>query len=208
MEEVHFNPIELHSLHANIVDLGKKRKLIDEQLSSPIRKLNFREGSPGSEQSSNFSGEPVASDILQALHQDSEMDSNSFLDESEGAPSANSKRDISEVYASDESSTSSESCSSNYTHRESLHSVVHRGSKKVDNGETKSPIIDEFGYEAELKELLETDPEDLMLYSNGLSSDMFVLSSGRWKIKPDAQAEARKPTIDQEFEEYFSSLML
>lgn len=251
MEEIHPNPLELHSfivdqvLHANLVDPSKKRKLIDTQLSLPIRKLNFREESPGSEESSNYSGEPVADDVLQALftkasgnlHQDdemlqpdSEMDSNSFLEESEGTVSEStevkseteiskmstynhvkSKRDISEVYACEEASSSSGSFSSNYTKDVSC-SIDHRRVKMVDNKEKKLPVIDdqhlEFGYDAELKELLNTEPEDLMLYSNGMSSDLFVLSSGRWKIKQDTQAAIRKPTIDQEFEEYFSSLML
>uniref|UniRef100_A0A7N0RHP0 Uncharacterized protein n=1 Tax=Kalanchoe fedtschenkoi TaxID=63787 RepID=A0A7N0RHP0_KALFE len=53
------------------------------------------------------------------------------------------------------------------------------------------------------------DLEDL-LYSNcsEVNPNMFVLSSGRWVINQDAQSVTRKPTIDQEFEQYFSALML
>lgn len=50
--------------------------------------------------------------------------------------------------------------------------------------------------------------EDI-LYSNGpLNPNMYVLSSGRWSVNQDSQPGKRKPTIDQEFEQYFSGLML
>uniref|UniRef100_A0A7N0U4G8 Uncharacterized protein n=1 Tax=Kalanchoe fedtschenkoi TaxID=63787 RepID=A0A7N0U4G8_KALFE len=53
------------------------------------------------------------------------------------------------------------------------------------------------------------DLEDL-LHSNcsKVNPNMFVLSSGRWVINQDAQYVTQKPTIDQEFEQYFSTLML
>ncbi|KAJ8631757.1 hypothetical protein MRB53_025080 [Persea americana] len=50
--------------------------------------------------------------------------------------------------------------------------------------------------------------EEMMLYSNDVPSNLYVLSSGRWSVGPDARLSARKPTIDQEFEQYFSTLML
>ncbi|XP_047329746.1 protein FAR-RED ELONGATED HYPOCOTYL 1-like [Impatiens glandulifera] len=53
--------------------------------------------------------------------------------------------------------------------------------------------------------------EDFM-YSNvdDESSSDFVLSTGRWNINQKNSQEGliKKPTIDQEFEEYFSMLML
>ncbi|KAI4354518.1 hypothetical protein L6164_003371 [Bauhinia variegata] len=49
--------------------------------------------------------------------------------------------------------------------------------------------------------------EDI-LFANGVNTNMYVLSSGRWSINQEAQSSARPPTIDQEFEEYFSMLML
>lgn len=46
-------------------------------------------------------------------------------------------------------------------------------------------------------------------FSNGVNPNMYVLSSGRWSVvNQDAQSGNRKPTIDQEFEQYFSKLML
>ncbi|XP_072960642.1 uncharacterized protein [Typha angustifolia] len=50
--------------------------------------------------------------------------------------------------------------------------------------------------------------EDVMLYSNCPLPNAFPLSSGLWSTRQDARLGARKPTIDQEFEQYFSMLML
>lgn len=47
-----------------------------------------------------------------------------------------------------------------------------------------------------------------MPYSSGMKPNNYVLSSGRWSVNQDAQIGTRKPTIDQEFEQYFSMLML
>ncbi|XP_020219052.1 uncharacterized protein LOC109802184 [Cajanus cajan] len=45
-------------------------------------------------------------------------------------------------------------------------------------------------------------------FSQGENSNMYVLSSGRWNLNKEAQSSTRPPTIDQEFEQYFSMLML
>ncbi|KAL0309873.1 UNVERIFIED_CONTAM: protein FAR-RED ELONGATED HYPOCOTYL 1, partial [Sesamum radiatum] len=47
-----------------------------------------------------------------------------------------------------------------------------------------------------------------LLYSNGVAPINYVLSSGRWSVAQDTQPGTRKLTIDKEFEQYFSSLML
>ncbi|KAK7255782.1 hypothetical protein RIF29_29201 [Crotalaria pallida] len=46
------------------------------------------------------------------------------------------------------------------------------------------------------------------LFSNGVNPNTYVLSSGRWNVDQEAQSSTRPPTIDQEFEQYFSMLML
>ncbi|XP_048138227.1 protein FAR-RED-ELONGATED HYPOCOTYL 1-LIKE isoform X2 [Rhodamnia argentea] len=46
------------------------------------------------------------------------------------------------------------------------------------------------------------------IYSNASNPDNFVLSSGRWSTNHDTLLGTRKPTIDQEFEDYFSTLMM
>ncbi|MCL7046352.1 hypothetical protein MKW94_026078 [Papaver nudicaule] len=52
------------------------------------------------------------------------------------------------------------------------------------------------------------EDNDMNVDSNEAESNLFVLSSGRWDINHDSQVDTRKPTIDQEFEQYFSMLML
>lgn len=46
-----------------------------------------------------------------------------------------------------------------------------------------------------------------MLLSNGMPAN-YVLSSGKWSFNQENQGETKKLTIDKEFEEYFSMLML
>ncbi|KAF8029289.1 hypothetical protein BT93_E1847 [Corymbia citriodora subsp. variegata] len=52
------------------------------------------------------------------------------------------------------------------------------------------------------------DETEGIIYSNGAPSNNFVLSSGRWTVNREAEHGTRRPTIDQEFEQYFSMLML
>lgn len=47
-----------------------------------------------------------------------------------------------------------------------------------------------------------------MIYSNGAVQKNYVLSSGRWTPNQDTQQSTKKLTIDKEFEQYFSMLML
>ncbi|KAK9920642.1 hypothetical protein M0R45_029191 [Rubus argutus] len=55
-----------------------------------------------------------------------------------------------------------------------------------------------------------TDKEvEAIIYASSLNPNTYVLSSGRWTINQEAQSgSSRNPTIDQEFEQYFSTLML
>ncbi|XP_056172596.1 uncharacterized protein LOC115672272 isoform X1 [Syzygium oleosum] len=52
------------------------------------------------------------------------------------------------------------------------------------------------------------ETEDIIYSNGGPPSNKFVLSSGRWIVNQEAQHGTRRPTIDQEFEQYFSTLML
>ncbi|OMO97254.1 hypothetical protein COLO4_14776 [Corchorus olitorius] len=47
-----------------------------------------------------------------------------------------------------------------------------------------------------------------ILNSNGANQNVYVLSSGRWSVNQEAPKTTRRPTIDQEFEQYFATLML
>ncbi|XP_064953003.1 protein FAR-RED ELONGATED HYPOCOTYL 1 isoform X7 [Musa acuminata AAA Group] len=57
-------------------------------------------------------------------------------------------------------------------------------------------------------EHLDAEIEDLMLYSNDVAPHALLVSPERWSSGRDARLGARKPTIDKEFEQYFSMLML
>lgn len=59
----------------------------------------------------------------------------------------------------------------------------------------------------DLEQCTEQELEDLFR-SNGLNPNTYVLSSGRWTVNHEAQSRDRTPTIDREFEQFFSMLML
>lgn len=77
-------------------------------------------------------------------------------------------------------------------------------------GDQVDYIFAEYGDDC-IEQCTDTGYEDL-IYPNGLNPNTYVLSSGRWNVNQDnSEAQSggsRKPTIDQEFEQYFSSLML
>nr|GFB27018.1 protein FAR-RED elongated hypocotyl 1 [Tanacetum cinerariifolium] len=50
--------------------------------------------------------------------------------------------------------------------------------------------------------------EDLFCSDGVVVPNNFVLSSGRWNIIQDTEQGTEKLTIDKEFEQYFSMLML
>ncbi|KAK6942976.1 hypothetical protein RJ641_028353 [Dillenia turbinata] len=58
-----------------------------------------------------------------------------------------------------------------------------------------------------LEQCTDEEIQDL-LFTNDTNGNDYVLSSGRWNVNEENQVCARKPTIDQEFEQYFSALML
>ncbi|XP_010505365.1 PREDICTED: protein FAR-RED ELONGATED HYPOCOTYL 1-like isoform X2 [Camelina sativa] len=65
--------------------------------------------------------------------------------------------------------------------------------------------------EKDIENILYLDDEGEEVYeAKGCSNAAkFVLSSGRWPVNQDSTLhDTKKPTIDQEFEQYFSTLML
>lgn len=52
------------------------------------------------------------------------------------------------------------------------------------------------------------ETQDIDCSNGGGPSTNFVLSSGRWIVNQEVQHGTRRPTIDLEFEQYFSTLML
>lgn len=58
-----------------------------------------------------------------------------------------------------------------------------------------------------IEECTDKEVED-MLCSDGPSPNNYVLSSGRWSVNQETPPSPKKLTIDKEFEQYFSMLML
>ncbi|XP_042419945.1 uncharacterized protein LOC122008312 [Zingiber officinale] len=50
--------------------------------------------------------------------------------------------------------------------------------------------------------------EDFFIYSNDVAPHAFIVSSQRLLDGQDSRSRTRKPRIDEEFEQYFSMLML
>ncbi|GAA0146659.1 hypothetical protein LIER_06560 [Lithospermum erythrorhizon] len=58
-----------------------------------------------------------------------------------------------------------------------------------------------------MEQCTEDEYQDV-IYSNGVIPNNYVLPSGSWSINQDKEKDAKTLTIDKEFEEYFSALML
>ncbi|KAG2690606.1 hypothetical protein I3760_09G194700 [Carya illinoinensis] len=93
-------------------------------------------------------------------------------------------------------------------------STLHDGSRAFQNlDENLLEFSNEVDYSCSeyrndsFEQLTDKDIEDV-LNSNGVNPNMYVLSSGRWTVNQEAPSGTRKPTIDQEFEQFFSQLML
>ncbi|KAK4745964.1 hypothetical protein SAY87_012276 [Trapa incisa] len=222
--------LQMH--HGSTLDLTKKRKLQRELLSLPVQKQMCL--SRGSTPSSTQQGcskigylQPnvIAKEKDGAASSQSESaeGSNSFMEESTSIISASSELQTTPT-ASDViwGSNSSE----NITYSSDVNEVKDmeiRDKEYISSLYSDGPINLRRILEEQILEF-ETQPDyngnhlmehsadnetENVLYSNHeTNANSYVLSSGRWNIERDGQATARKPTIDKEFEQYFSMLML
>ncbi|GMY14508.1 protein FAR-RED ELONGATED HYPOCOTYL 1 isoform X1 [Fagus crenata] len=225
------------ALKNGIVDLNKKRKLHAEQLGLPTPKHKCWDRSFASEAVTVFDKSPEAESFCTHIingktegatmvddesEPESAKGSNSFGGDSDSAMStydeAKLQPEYTKPYLFNMPSTSSD-----YTHyslgssKDTLaslsggHPPTHRDGLQASEEEHR-----EFGnhvdyncleYGESIEQCTDKELEDI-LYSNGVNPNTYVLSSGRWEVNQDAQSGTRKPTIDQEFEQYFSMLML
>uniref|UniRef100_A0A2P2JDX5 Uncharacterized protein LOC8258385 n=1 Tax=Rhizophora mucronata TaxID=61149 RepID=A0A2P2JDX5_RHIMU len=163
---------------------------------------------------------------------ESGKDSNNFIGDSDSAQSvtgeAKYEAEASKIWSSDWPSTSwcnwgfnsfrHAQCSSDDGKEESTfmggkgqahHSHIGLHASEEPEGpipESGAHLDSEFKYEN--IEQNTDDQLDDILYSNEVNPNVYVLSSGRWTVNQGTETGARKPTIDQEFEQYFSMLML
>ncbi|EEF30830.1 protein FAR-RED ELONGATED HYPOCOTYL 1 isoform X2 [Ricinus communis] len=91
-----------------------------------------------------------------------------------------------------------------YHHYNELHQNLEEATEEFRNH--SDYMCSEHGIES-IEPCTDNVPDD-MLSANEANPNMFILSSGRWTVNQDAQPGTIKPTIDQEFEQYFSMLML
>ncbi|TKY66008.1 hypothetical protein E2542_SST08870 [Spatholobus suberectus] len=213
-----FQVDEMHNL--NIVEWKKKRKLQIDQLDLLRPKHKCWVGSFSSEHASMFDENPV----LESMHNhsversepESVKDSNSFIEDCDTAMSVNEEAKhepdcgnsylyVNRVsYSKEEALVDSEyippyddaDIQALENHEEHLLGLGsfsgHECSEYAKDG-NEDPVDKEF--------------EDF-LFSTGVNPNVYVLSSGRWNVNQEAQSSSKPPTIDQEFEEYFSMLML
>ncbi|XP_039003098.1 protein FAR-RED-ELONGATED HYPOCOTYL 1-LIKE-like [Hibiscus syriacus] len=76
----------------------------------------------------------------------------------------------------------------------------------VEYGSHMDYICSEYGNYS-IQQYQDKEIEELLEPNEAHPND-YVLSSGRWSVNQEAPPTTRKPTIDQEFEQYFSMLML
>ncbi|KAK8960158.1 hypothetical protein KSP40_PGU002599 [Platanthera guangdongensis] len=215
---------EEHS--SSSVDLKKKRKLQYDlgilDMPSPKHRLTV---------GANILEEPSIRETHNRLEQcleESEND-NSFI-------GAYDKSMASDVKVLDECSITltinygqSSTSLNNYTNevtKRYFYSPKSRGIKKMSDSATADlekalqydpgykvaeEIYPVFGLDHAILEFESEDnaeTESMILYTNDVAPHSFIRSSGCWNLGQDVPLGAKKPTIDKEFEQYFSSLML
>ncbi|XP_023913885.2 protein FAR-RED ELONGATED HYPOCOTYL 1 isoform X2 [Quercus suber] len=199
MNEYNENPSEINSFQVNkafknnIISFNKKRKLHAEQLGLPIPKHGCWDHSFASEDVTVFEKIPKAESfctniingktggatmVNNELEPESGEGSNSFAEDSDSAMSIYDEARLQPEYAN--------------TH--------------LSDGPSTSSVNCPSNCDYNFLEYGESIEDTL--YSNGSNPNTYVLSSRRWNVNQDAQSGTRKPTIDQEFEQYFSMLML
>ncbi|KAI3750420.1 hypothetical protein L2E82_21055 [Cichorium intybus] len=194
-----------------------KRKSQNEDFNLPVSKHTCLDKSiaPSTIQSeSNHS-------TFNQTEEASGKDSNSFIEDADSVMSVSNDSENELQYLKispyDHHSTSSV----NWTGRFLATSVtsVERSETKACDDESMNPAYDlyvsanfeehqmDFG-ENETKQPEDEESLESFFCSSGVIPDNFVLSSGRWNVNQDTQQDTEKLTIDKEFEQYFSMLML
>ncbi|XP_022950730.1 protein FAR-RED-ELONGATED HYPOCOTYL 1-LIKE-like [Cucurbita moschata] len=158
-------------------DVKKKRKLLFEQLSLPTPKL------PCWGPSSSSISFPYGEDSFK-FNKKRPKEGESSL-----TKMATEGKDMSteEVRIQGEKDGIKDKLDLNYGHEEDLLEFGSHGN---------SSIYEHYCSDSTQNLLLPTD-----------SNHDFVLSSGRWSIDPEAESKIITPTIDQEFEQYFSGIL-
>ncbi|KAI3955380.1 hypothetical protein MKW98_018481 [Papaver atlanticum] len=224
------------TIYGSSVDLNKKRKLEDDQVDLPSPKHKC--GDPASEQGGGVSEDgtrrlesPSGSNYFNfatamSSYPDPKLEPN-FLKVYTYNKPAKFENVYPKTQIYDQPSTSYGSCGSNsFKSTDETGTSVREGNSTINKEfggeilkdgvrfeENELPGFEKYTdcinseYET-MEECPIMEDNDMNLDPNEAESNLFVLSSGRWDIDPDSRVDSRKPTIDQEFEQYFSMLML
>ncbi|KAL3839509.1 hypothetical protein ACJIZ3_024100 [Penstemon smallii] len=203
-------------------EINRKRKLQTELLESPRAKHVRWEQRFEHDSSSDSSLKKVDCNIFaKRSESDSESakDSNSFHCDDDSAmsesaePCTSSSSWISTYSEMDlYSLTTSSSCKSESKSINEEHNCLYNDyglipSLNYEEEFLESRILSEYGIDS--MECRRDKELDNLISSNEVAPSNFVLSSGRWSVNQDSQEDANKKlTIDKEFEQYFSMLML
>ncbi|XP_027336788.1 protein FAR-RED ELONGATED HYPOCOTYL 1-like isoform X3 [Abrus precatorius] len=192
----------------NIAEWNKKRKLQSDELDLPRPKHKCWLGNSSSEHASMFE-ENRALESMQiyvledrtgadSSEPESAKDSNSFTEDSNTAMSVNEED---EKGCSGEADTFvDKECNPSY-HYADIQALKNLEEQILELENRSNHVCQEYAEDVDM------EFEDF-LFAQGGNRNMYVLSSGRWSVNQEAQSSTRPPTIDQEFEQYFSMLML
>ncbi|KAM7262926.1 hypothetical protein ACFE04_000609 [Oxalis oulophora] len=205
------------ALHIGIVELSRKRKLQEDQLGLPSPKhkcsflakpaVIFNKNGVGREDSSEISESEIS------VENESEAESaksNSFAGDSDCVMSGYSESKYDQGTSSSENTFVYENEIAFMTeedHYNELQALNVLGDPLLEFESRYEYICSQHSNENK-EQSSDTMLDDDVLYSNEKKQNTYVLSSGRWNVNQDTQNEMKKPTIDQEFEQYFSTLML
>ncbi|GMN59548.1 hypothetical protein TIFTF001_028639 [Ficus carica] len=228
MEENKHCPSEINSLQViSTLKTIKKRKLQAEQLGLPIpkhkcwdptatldRPVSIFYGSKSADQRLT-KGKTKVRVMDDGSDLESMKDSNSYTEDSDSPTSINGEAkphsslvscgaDCSEHTSSQLDGSNMEKA--NCGEEVGLQVLLNLEEQLLEFENHEDYIASEYGDDS-LEQCTNKELEDI-LYANSLNPNVYVLSSGRWTVNQEAQSESRKPTIDQEFEQYFSMLML
>ncbi|ONI03456.1 hypothetical protein PRUPE_6G257800 [Prunus persica] len=231
METYEENPSQIDSSHVmSVLKRIKKRKFQAEQLGLPIPKHKCWERIfPSDEPVSMFDENPEVKNMQTCAtkgkvervildggsESESGKGSNSFAGDSDSATSVYVEAKLEPVYAmaclNDRPSTSyvNEVHQPTYPDGE-IQAFENYDEHLQEFGNQVDYIFSEYGDDC-IEQCKDKEFEDV-IYPIGSNTNKYILSSGRWSVNQDnsdvQSASKRKPTIDQEFEQYFSTLML
>ncbi|KAK9664081.1 hypothetical protein RND81_14G018400 [Saponaria officinalis] len=203
-----------NNMNSDVVNLKKRKLLSASDSGLPAPKHKCRESAVDSEHDVSSMSSMVTDDVhtWENTQADSNQDSNSFHGDTQSG-NVDIKVDAN-TESNDEASTSWDDSGSGHSRNrpDYVESSVIRDRK---DGKEEARLISQDTDRHDIDGLdeclnIEQTNEGLheLISSTGVDPKIFALQSESWAAEQETEAARRKPTIDQEFEQYFSTLML